>query len=71
MKKKKKDKNKNTTLSEQFKNTIKKSLNDAKSIPLTHIYMIAFYPGLVQAPQQKVVKQMLCVHTTPISELKR
>jgi hypothetical protein len=57
-KKDKKDKNKNTTLSEQFTNPIKKSLKDAKSVPLTHIYMTVFYPGLVhvQAPQQKVTR---------------
>jgi hypothetical protein len=31
-------------------------LKDAKSVPLTHIYMTVFYPGLAQAPQQKVTR---------------
>ena len=42
-------KNKNITLLEQFQNQI-----EAKSIPLTHIYMTAHFPGLVQALQYKV-----------------
>jgi len=41
---------KNTTPSEQFQNLIRKVVEtDAKSIPLTHMYMITHSPGLVQA----------------------
>jgi len=36
---------KNTTLFEQLQNPIE------KSIPLTHKYMTAYFPGLVQALQ--------------------
>ena len=41
----------NTTLSEQFQKNRKKSQN--LSIPLTHIYMTAHFPGLIQALQLK------------------
>ena len=49
----KNNKNKNTTQSEQFQNKISKSQKEAKSIPLTHKYMIAHFAGLVQALNKK------------------
>ena len=46
---------KNTTLSEQLRNQISKSLKNAKLIyPSTHIYKTAQLPGLVQALLIKV-----------------
>ena len=43
---------KNTTLSEQFQNTIKTSVKRGKSdIPTTQQYMTAHLPGLIQALQ--------------------
>ncbi len=43
----------NTTFSEQFRNSIEKSLKEATSMPLAHKYMIAHFLSLVQAPQEK------------------
>jgi len=43
----------NTTLSEQFLNLTKIIEIEAKSIPLTHIYITTHFPGLVQALQKK------------------
>ena len=42
----------NTTFSEQFRNSIEKSLKEATSMPLAHKYMIAHFLSLVQAPQE-------------------
>lgn len=46
-----KRKRKDTILSDQFQNPIKKSLEVAKSIHvlLAHIYMTVHFPGLIQA----------------------
>ena len=43
--------NRNTTLSERFQNPIEKSQIEKNSIPLTHKYMTAHFPGLVRALQ--------------------
>ena len=48
---KKKKKKKNTTLSEQFHNHISKSQKETNSILITHNYMIAHFPDLLQALQ--------------------
>ena len=42
---------KNTTLSEQLQNSIEKSYKETKLIPLTHKYITADFPSLVQALQ--------------------
>ena len=41
----------NTTLSEQFQHPIEKPQKKVNSIPLTHIYMTAHFPGLINALQ--------------------
>jgi len=41
-----KNKNKNTTLLEQFQISITQSEKDAKLIPLTHKYITTHFPGL-------------------------
>ena len=47
---------KNTTLSEEFQNTIKTSVKRGKSdIPTTQKYMTVHLPGLIQTLQSKVV----------------
>ena len=45
---------KNTTFTEKYQNQISKSQKEAKSIALTHKYMTAHVPVLVQALQYKV-----------------
>ena len=47
----KNEKKPKTTLSEQFQKPIEKSPNEAKSVPLTHKYMTAHFPGFAQALQ--------------------
>jgi hypothetical protein len=46
--------NQNTTMLEQFQNPTSELYKEAKSIPLTHKYTTAHFPGLVQALHQKV-----------------
>jgi hypothetical protein len=46
-----KGKTKNTALSEQLQNPMENSRNLINSIPLTHIYTTARFPGLLQALQ--------------------
>ena len=42
---------KKTTISEQFKNPIEGSQRETQLIPLTHKYMTAHFPGLIQPLQ--------------------
>ena len=49
-----KNKNKNTTLSEQLQNPIQISFKQPKSKPVTHKNMTIHFPDLVQALQSKV-----------------
>ena len=49
-----KNESKNSIMLEQFKNSIKKSYKEAKSIPLTYIYITTQFLGLVQALQYNV-----------------
>ena len=40
-------------MSEKFRNPTEKSQKEAKTTPLTHKYMTAHFPGLIQALQKK------------------
>jgi len=53
-----KNKNKNTTLSEQFQISIAKSEKDAKLIPLTHKYITTRFPGLANCIASKKKKKV-------------
>ena len=46
-------------MSEQFQNSIEESLKYASSIFLTHIYMTAHFPGLVQVLQYQFTTDLL------------
>ena len=47
-------KQKKSTLFESFQNPVENSKSEAKLIPLTHKYLSAYCPVLVQALQWKV-----------------